>query len=60
MVAPQLAVADDVAADLMRSFHDQLADADAAAALGAGVGAVVRSGEPASASAAAFICAGRA
>ena len=60
VVAPQLAVADDVAADLMRSFHGQLAGADAAAALGAAVGAVVRSGEPAAASAAAFICAGRA
>jgi hypothetical protein len=58
VVAPQLAVADDVAADLMRSFHDQLATSAPAAALGTAVGEVVGAGGYAAASAAAFSCAG--
>jgi CHAT domain-containing protein len=58
VVAPLLAVADDVAADLMRAFHGHLATSDPAAALGASVGEVVRAGGPAAATAAAFACAG--
>jgi CHAT domain-containing protein len=57
-VAPLLAVADDVAAELMRAFHRQLATSDPAAALGTAVGEVVRDGGPAAATAAAFSCAG--
>ena len=60
VVAPLHAVADDVAASVMGSFHHHLSRMTAPAALGAAIGEVVGTGGPAAATAAAFRCAGRA